>query len=105
MRAIASDVERTSYQSDGNGPRGFAKGVTVTQFLYYDLSAKGQYSLDVAVQPDGKTHYWHEWGKLGTHVSVEEQRQVIPLLNRANRSIAIRCGLSFDGSQPTVGDG
>ena len=105
LRMVASDVKRGSYLSDGNGPRRFKRGVTVTQFSYSDPAFIGGYTLDVAVQPDGTTHYWHEWGKIGTSIPPDEQRRVVPLLNRANRSVARRCGLSFDGSAPTVGDG
>lgn len=105
LRAVAPDVRQGSYQSDGHGPRGFARGVTVTQFNYSDPSLLGSYTLDVAVQPNGSTHYWHEWGKIGTEIPADEQRRVIPLLVRANRSVGQRCGLSFTGTSPTVGDG
>lgn len=105
LRAVVPDVSRGSYQSDGNGPRGFANGVTVTQFNYSDPSFLGGYTLNVAVQPNGTTHYWHEWGKIGTKISADEQRRVVPLLVRANRSVEQRCRLSFSGTVPTIGDG
>ncbi len=105
LRAVAPDVNRGSYQSDGNGSRGFTRGVIVTQFGYSDASLLGYYTLDVAVQPNGRTHYWHGWGKIGTQIPVEEQRHVVPLLVRANRSVEQRCGLSFFGTAPSIGDG
>lgn len=105
LRAVAPDVNRGSYQSDGNGPRGFERGVTVTQFGYSDPTLLGYYNLDVAEQKAGKTHYWHGWGKIGTEVSADEQRRIIPLLVRANRSVEQRCGLSFSRTVPAVGDG
>ncbi|VXC42780.1 hypothetical protein SPHINGO8AM_130140 [Sphingomonas sp. 8AM] len=105
LRAVAPDVRRGSYQSDGNGPRGFERGIIVTQFNYSDPSFLGGYTLDIAEQPSGATHYWHEWGKIGTRIPPEEQRQVVPLLVRANRSVEQRCGLSFTGTSPMIGDG
>jgi hypothetical protein len=105
LRAVAPDVRRGSYQSDGNGPRGFERGITVTQFNYSDPSLLGGYTLDIAVQPNGSTHYWHEWGKIGTQIPADEQHRVVPLLVRANRSVEQRCGLSFSGTVPKIGDG
>jgi hypothetical protein len=105
LRAVAPDVTRGSYQSDGNGPRGFEGGITVTQFSYSDPSLLGGYTLDVAVQSNGNTHYWHEWGKLGTKIPDDEQSRIIPLLMRANRSVEQRCGLLFSGTAPVIGDG
>lgn len=105
LRAVAPDVSRGSYRSDGDGPRGFASGITVTQFIYSDPSSSGGYTLDVALQPNGTTHYWHEWGKIGTEIPADEQRRVMPLLMRANRSVQQRCRLSFYGTEPTIGDG
>lgn len=105
LRAVAPDVNRGSYQSYGNGPRGFDRGISVTQFGYSDPSSLGYYNLDVAEQTTGKTHYWHGWGKIGTDVSANEQRQVIPLLVRANSSVEQRCGLSFFRTVPTIGKG
>ena len=32
LRAGAPDVRRGQYQANGNGPRGFERGITVTQF-------------------------------------------------------------------------
>ena len=91
LRAVAPDVRRGSYQSDGYGPRGFERGITVTQFNYSDPSFLGGYTLDIAVQTNGKTHYWHEWGKIGTKIPPDEQRRIVPLLVRANRSVERRC--------------
>lgn len=105
LRAVAPDVRRGSYQSDGGGPRGFERGITVTQFNYSDPSYSGGYTLDVAVQPSGKTHYWHEWGKIGTKIPDDEERRIVPLLIRSNRSVEQQCGLSFSGTAPVVGDG
>jgi hypothetical protein len=105
LRAVAPDVRRGSYESDGYGPRGFESGLTVTQFNYSDPSFQGGYTLDVAVQSDGNTHYWHEWSKIGTKITREEQGQVVPLLLRANRSVERQCGLFFGGTVPEVGDG
>ena len=106
LRDVVPDVRRgTYYQTDENGPRGFARATVVTQFGYRDPSRRGYYSLDVVTQPDGITHYWHGWGKVGTEVSEEEQRSILPLLTRANRAVAQRCSLSFAGTVPVVGDG
>jgi hypothetical protein len=105
LRAVAPDVRRATYQADGNGPRGFERGTIVTQFNYDDPSSRGGYTLDVAAQPDGKTHYWHGWGKIGTKIPPEEQYRVVPLLVRANLSVERRCGLPFTGAAPTIGDG
>jgi len=105
LRTVAPNVRRGTYQANGNGPRGFARGTIVTQFGYEDPSGSGYYSLDVATQPDGLIHYWHGWGKVGTKVSEEEQRSILPLLMRANRAVEQRCDLSFAGTTPIVGDG
>jgi hypothetical protein len=105
LRAVAPDVKRSSYQSDGSGPRGFERGITVTQFNYPDPSLLGGYTLDVAVQPNGSTHYWHGWTKIGTKVPVDEQQRIVPFLVRANRSVEQQCDLSFSGTGPEVGDG
>ncbi|WP_231023441.1 hypothetical protein [Sphingomonas sp. IC-11] len=105
LRAVAPEVQRRTYEADGNGPRGFSSGSVVTQFGYADPSGRGYYSLDVAAQQDGVNHYWHEWGKIGTEVSAEEQRRILPLLMRANQSVEQRCGLSFAGAMPLIGDG
>lgn len=105
LRAVAPDVNQGSYQSDGNDRRGFESGTKVTQFTYSDPSFLGGYSLDVAMRPDGTTHYWHGWGKIGTEIPVDQQRRIIPLLVRANRSVEQRCGLSFSGTEPVIGSG
>ena len=105
LRAVAPDVRRSSYVPDAMGPRGFERGITVTQFNYGDPSFRGGYTLDVAVQSDGNTHYWHEWSKIGTKIPPEEQRAIVPLLLRANRSVERKCGLSFTGIVPEIGDG
>jgi hypothetical protein len=103
LRTVAPDVTRTTYVDDGNGTRGFGRGITVTQFNYSDPTLIGHYSLDIARLPNGKTHYWHGWGKLGIDVPDEEQAKVVPLLNRANQAVAQRCGLSFAGTSPREG--
>jgi hypothetical protein len=77
LRVVAKDVRRGSYQADGSGPRGFPNGLTVTQFNYSG-SLAGGYSLDLALLPNGKTHYWHEWGKIGTMITTGERAQVSP---------------------------
>jgi hypothetical protein len=105
LRAVAPDVRRTSYVSDGLGARGFPNGTEVTQFNYSDPTLIGHYSLDVATLPDGRTRYWHGWGKLGTDVPDEEQAKVAPLLNGANQAVARNCGLSFEEAGPREGDG
>ncbi len=105
LRSVAPDVRRGSYKSDGYGPRGFERGITVTQFNYSDPTFLGGYTLDVALQPDGNTHYWHEWGKIGTDVTADEQSRIRPLLMRANRAIEQNCRMSFKGTVPSVGDG
>jgi hypothetical protein len=105
LRTVAPDVTRTSYVDDGYGARGFGKGIAVTQFNYSDPTLTGSYSLDIARLPNGKTHYWHGWGKLGTDVPDDEQTKVLPLLNRANQAVARRCNLSFAGTGPREGPG
>ena len=105
LRTIAEDVRRTTYVSSGSSPRGFDGGIRVIQFNYPEPTRLGYYSLDVAELPNGVTHYWHQWGKIGTDISETEKAQVVPLLNRANEAIARRCGLSFLGSSPQQGDG
>jgi hypothetical protein len=105
LRAVAPDPTRTTYVDDGRSTRGFAQGVTVTQFNYSDPTSVGHYSLDMGPLPNGKTHYWHGWGKLGTDVPADEQARVVPLLNRANQVVAQRCGLSFAGTSPREGAG
>ena len=35
LRAGAPDVRRGQYQANGNGPRGFERGITVTQFNWF----------------------------------------------------------------------
>ena len=105
LRTVAPDVTRTSYVDDGNGPRGFGRGVTVTQFNYSDPNNIGAYALDIARMHSGRTRYWHQWGKLGTDVPADEQAKVVPLLNRANQAVALHCGLSFAGKRPEKGGG
>lgn len=105
LQTVAPDVTRTSYVDDGNGVRGFGRGITVTQFNYSDPTFTGSYSLDIAQLPNGKTHYWHEWGKIGTNVPADEAAKVVPLLNRANQAVALHCGLSFAGTGPKEGAG
>jgi hypothetical protein len=105
LRAVAPDVSRTTYVNDGYGTRGFGRGTTVTQFNYSDPTLIGHYSLDIARLPNGKTHYWHGWSKLGTDVPRDEQAKIVPLLNRANQAVAQRCGLSFAGTGPRAGAG
>lgn len=103
LRAVSPDVTRTGYISDG--ARGFPSGTNVIQFYYPDPVTHNGYMLDLALLPNGKTHYVHEWGKLGTDIRVDEQAQVLPLLVRANSEVARLCGLSFAGSTPRVGPG
>lgn len=103
LRSVSPDVKRDTYVSDG--ARGFPSGTEVTQFYYPDPVTHNGYTLDLALLPNGKTHYVHEWGKLGTDIPADEQAQVMPLLYRANNAVARLCGLSFAGSQPQVGPG
>lgn len=105
LRSVTEGVRRTSYVSSGTSPRGFDSGVTVTQFNYPDPTLIGGYSLDIGRLPNGVTHYWHEWGKIGTDITEAEKAQVIPLLNRANDAVARHCGLSFSDSGPREGEG
>jgi hypothetical protein len=106
LRTVVEDVRRTSYVSEGGSfSRGFDRGVTVTQFNYSDPTLRGGYSLDVGRLPNGRTHYWHGWSKIGTDISEEEETEIAPLLNRANEAVAHRCNLSFAGSTPKQGDG
>jgi hypothetical protein len=103
LRSVSPDVKRDVYVSEGG--RGFPRGTEVTQFYYPDSITHNGYTLELALLPNGKTHYVHEWGKLGTEIPAEEQGQVLPLLYRANNAVARFCGLSFAGSQPEVGPG
>jgi hypothetical protein len=104
LRKVVPDVRRRTYQVDGSGPRGFKRGTIVTSFSYVDPSQRGEYSLDVATQPGGVTHYWHAWGKTGTKVSADDQAAVLPLLTQANQSVGRTCRLSFTGASPLIGD-
>jgi hypothetical protein len=103
LKTVSPDVSRTTYVSEGG--RGFPSGTEVTQFNYPDPVTHNGYSLDLAFLPNGKTHYVHQWGKLGTEIPEAEQAQVLPLLLRANEAVANTCGLSFAGSKPMVGPG
>jgi hypothetical protein len=105
LRTVVPDVTRTEYVDDGSGTRGFGRGITVTQFNYSDPFLTGHYSLDIARLPNGQTHYWHGWSKLGTDVPADEQAKVVPLLLRTNQAVARRCGLSFVGTVPREGAG
>lgn len=105
LRRVAPEVRRGTYQADGNGPRGFERGTVVTQFDYDDPPLRGHYTLDIAKQSNTATHYWHEWGKIGTKITAEEQHRILPLLIRANQSVERQCGLSFAGDAPLAGDG
>jgi hypothetical protein len=105
LRKVVQDVRRSTYQADGKGPRGFKRGTIVTQLTYKDPSRRGKYSLDVATQAGSVTHYWHAWGKNGTKVLAEDQNAILPLLTQVNQSIGRRCGLSFIGASPLIGDG
>jgi len=101
LKSVSTEVTRDTYVSDGF--RGFPRGTEVTQFYYPDPITNNGYTLDLAMLPSGRTHYVHEWGKLGTSIPAEEQAEVLPLLNRANDAVARACGLSFEGSKPEVG--
>ena len=103
LKTVSDQVTRGRYTSEGD--RGFAKGIDVTQFNYPDPSASGDYGLEVARLPNGKTNYVHEWGKLGTDIPKEERAKILPLLYRANAAVARRCHLSFDDVMPEQGDG
>jgi hypothetical protein len=105
LRALVPDVRRRTYQADGSGPSGFKHGTVITRFDYVDPSRRGAYSLDVATQSGGVTHYWHAWKKTGTKVSADDQAAILPLLTQANQSVGRRCGLSFIGASPLIGDG
>src|SRR4051812_24331679 len=103
LKSASPDVKRDTYVSDG--ARGFPLRTEATQFYYPDPITHNTYTLDLALLPNGKTHYVHDWGKLGTETPAEERAQVVPLLNRANNAVARQCGLSFAGTQPQVGSG
>ena len=103
LRIVSPEVSRTTYVSEGS--RGFPRGTEVTQFNYPDPVTHNSYSLDLALLANGKTHYVHQWHKIGTEISDAEQAQVLPLLLRANEAVASACGLSFAGSRPKVGKG
>jgi hypothetical protein len=103
LQSVSPEVSRTTYVSQGS--RGFPRGTEVTQFNYLDPVTHNGYSLDLANLTNGKTHYVHQWSKLGTEIPDAEQAQVLPLLLRANEAVASACGLSFAGSKPMVGPG
>ena len=103
LRSVSPDVKRSTYVSDGS--RGFPSGTEVTQFYYPDPITHYGYMFDLAHLPNGKTHYIHEWRKLGNDIPADEQAQVLPLLFRANAAISRLCGLPFNGSKPEVGPG
>ncbi|HSQ95412.1 MAG TPA: hypothetical protein VLM18_04830 [Croceibacterium sp.] len=104
LQTVAEDVTRTSYVSDDDS-RGFGNGITVTRFDYSDPTTIGYYSLDIAQLANGKTHYWHGWGKLGTNVPDDERAKVVPQLNAVNQVVSMHCGLSFFGTAPREGAG
>ena len=104
LRSVAPDVQQTTYQSGSYETRGFSPNTTVFQFNYTG-SALDYYSLDIAAQSNGLTHYWHGWSKIGTKVPIAEQRRLLPLLIRANDAVGRQCGLSFSGTRPMIGDG
>jgi hypothetical protein len=103
LRSVSPGVKRDTYVSAGS--RGFPNGIEVTQFYYPDPVNHQAYMLDLALLPNGKTHFVQEFSKLGTDIPADEQAQVSPLLYRANDAISRLCGLSFAGSQPKVGPG
>lgn len=103
LRAVAPDTSRRNYVSEGE--RGFPAGVVVTQFSYSNSERLGTYNLDIAKLPDGATHYYHEWAKLGTRIEETDRLKAVPLLNLANSEISQRCGLSFSGSELKEGPG
>lgn len=106
LTTISANVQRTAYVSDGMDTRGFGRGTKVTQFLYPDpLNAGMVYTLDVAKLRNGKTGYYHGWGKLGTDITPDEQAEILPLLERANNAVAQVCGLSFAGTEAREGAG
>ena len=106
LKAVSPEVTRTTYVSEGGrGGRGFPSGTEVTQFYYPDPVTHNGYSLDLALLPNGKTHFVHRWTKIGTDIPADEQAQILPLLHRANNAVATACGLSFVGSKPAVGPG
>ena len=103
LRSVVPDVTRSSYASEGTN--GFPRGTMVTQFYYPDPVLHYGYSLDLAFLPNGKTHYVHQWGKLGTDIPPDELAKVLPLLQRTNEAVAKQCGLSVADTQPAVGPG
>ena len=106
LKSVSPEVTRTTYVSEGGrGGRGFPSGTEVTQFNYPDPVTHNGYSLDLALLPNGKTHFVHQWSKIGTDIPADEQAQILPLLHRANKAVATACGLSFVGSGPEVGPG
>jgi len=105
LRTVAPNVGRTTWIDDQNDSRGFPRGTEVTQFIYSDPTFIGSYQLNLGRLPNGKTHYDHEWGKLGTDIPADEMTKVLPLLNRANDAVAKMCNLSFEGTEPRQGRG
>lgn len=105
LRTVAPDVTRTSWVDPDRETLGFPAGTVVTQFNYSDPNFIGGYQLNVAPLANGKTHYEHEWGKLGTDIPPEEAAKVLPLLNKANAAVARACHLSFTGTSPKQAGG
>jgi hypothetical protein len=103
LLTVVPRVERTTYVSDGH--QGMPAGIEVTQLSYLDTTRRGNYFVDLAKLPDGRTRFHHEWGKIGTAIDSAEQQRVLPLLNRANDAIARQCQLSFSGTQLQSGKG
>ncbi len=103
LQSVSPKVSRTYYNSRGD--RGFPSGTEVTQFNYPDPVTHNDYSLDLAILANGKTHYVHRWTKIGTEIPDAEQAKVFPLLLQANEAVESACGLPFAGSKPTVGPG
>jgi len=94
LKTVSPNVTRDTYVSEG--ARGFPSGTEVTHFYYPDPGTHNGYTLDLARLPNGKTHYFHTWGKLGTKIPSDEQAQVEPMLyRRANNAVARLCDLSF----------
>jgi hypothetical protein len=103
LHVVAPNTSKRTYVSEGE--RGFPAGTVVTQFSYSNSERLGTYNLDVAKLPNGTTHYYHEWAKLGTRIEDDERSRVFPLLKRANDEISRRCDLSFSGIELQEGPG
>jgi hypothetical protein len=99
LRTVAPSVERWTYVSDGGDK--MPRNVQVTQFRYATTRPEGSFVVEFANLPSGRSVFHHQWRKIGTTISHQEEKVVEPVLKRANRAIAVRCNLPFRSDNPT----